>query len=131
MNSTEVTRTIFFLLCIAMLLTETSTFWRRRRRRRRSPPPPPPCTRQDCTVSSWSSWSGCSYPCGNSGVQSRSRSISTPQNCGGQPCPSLSETRSCNRGGCLNQGTPHSTGCHCRSGYTGTCCQNGKLTYSK
>ncbi len=125
MKSTEVGRTIFFLLCVAMLFPESSTW--RRRRRRRAPPPPPPCTRQDCAVSSWSSWGSCSYPCGNNGVQSRSRSIVTHPSCNGQPCPSLSETIACNRGNCLNQGTPHSTGCHCRAGYTGTCCQNGKL----
>ncbi len=126
MKSTEVTRIILFLLCIAMLFTESSTWWGRRRRRR-SRPVPPPCTRQNCAVSSWSSWDSCSYLCGNSGVQSRSRTIVTNPSCNGQPCPSLSESKACNRGNCLNQGTPHSTGCHCRAGYTGTCCGNGKL----
>ncbi len=125
MKSTKVARTIFFSVWIVILFTQTSgNGFPRRRSIRRTPAP---CTLQDCTVSSWSSWNSCSYPCGNNGVQSRSRSIVTHPSCGGKPCPTLSETRACNRDNCLNQGTPHSTGCHCRPGYTGNCCQNGKL----
>ncbi|KAL9987463.1 hypothetical protein ACROYT_G001776 [Oculina patagonica] len=53
---------------------------------------------------------------------SRTRSIETAQSCGGS-CPYyLYESQSCNGGGC-NHGTPESSGgCSCRTGYTGTCC---------
>lgn len=119
-------RAIFFLLCIAMLFIETSCWWSRRRRRR-SPPPPPPCSPIDCTVSSWSSWGSCNYQCGSGGIKSRLRSVLSSQSCGGQ-CPySLYESKACNRGGCLNGGTPVSNGCICRSGYKGTCCGDGKF----
>ena len=123
--------TIFCWLCIVMLFTETSTIlWsRRRRRRRRSPPPPPPCQPSDCTVSSWSSWSVCSYPCGTGGTQLKSRSVTSYETCGGRSCPLLYKSRTCNteRWRCKNYGTPHSTGCHCRPGYTRICCDKGKF----
>ena len=117
--------TIFCWLCIVMLFAETSAvFWRRRRRRRRRSPT---CHASDCTVSSWSGWGSCSYPCGTSGTQSRSRYVTSQASCGGS-CPfHLSESQACNRGGCHNYGTPHSTGCRCRAGYTGTCCDQGKF----
>lgn len=118
----------FCLLCIVMLFAETSTFaWRRRRRRRRRRTIT--CQLSDCTVSSWSSWSSCSYPCGTGGTQSRSRYVTTRQACGGRPCPSLYESRACNRNPnlCRNYGTPHSTGCFCKAGFTGTCCSYGKF----
>lgn len=125
--------TIFALLCIFMLFAETCAFWsRRRRRRRRSPPPPPglppPCTPQDCVLSTWSSWSSCSYPCGNSGIISRTRyKISVENSCG--RCYPLRDENPCNRDKCNGTSSTgsHSTGCYCRAGYTGTCCRSGKL----
>lgn len=120
MNMTKV-KTILFALCIVMLFTQTNS-WSRRRRRRRSPPP---CTPRDCTVSGWS-YGSCSYPCGTSGIKWRRRRVITSQSCGGR-CPyRLSEPIPCNRGDCANYGTPHSTGCRCRQGFTGTCCEHGK-----
>ena len=128
---TTVTKTIFFALFFAMLFSKTSSWWdrRRRRRRRRSSPPPDPCAgSKDCTVSSWSGWSSCSWPCGLSGVKRRSRSvINQAVNCGS--CPhSLSEKVSCNTDSslCLHESTPANDGCSCRSGWTGTCCGDGK-----
>lgn len=120
----KVVKTILFAVFIALFFSEASAW--RRRRRRRSPPPPPPCQPRDCTVSSWSNYGSCSYPCGTSGVQWRSRYVTRVQSCGGQ-CPyNLHESKACNRGLCANHGTPHSSGCYCRAGYTGTCCQHGE-----
>ena len=96
--------------------------WRRRRRRRA----PPPCSPRNCAVSSWSSWGACSHLCGTSGSQRRTRSKTSPPSCGGS-CPyHFQETRACNRDKCQNGGTPHSSGCNCRPGYQGTCCEGGK-----
>ena len=130
--------TIFAWLCIVMLFTETgAVFWSRRRssRRRRSAPPPPvappPCQPVRCVLSSWTTWSSCSYPCGNSGIISRTRyKLSIENSCGS--CDHLREEQACNRDQCLpskNAGSTgsHYTGCHCRAGYTGTCCRRGKL----
>ena len=128
--SKNVIRTIFWVLCVVMLFMETNSVFWRRRRRRRAPPPPDPCAgSRDCSVSSWSGWSSCSWPCGLSGVKTRSRTItSSAVNCG--TCPySLSETVSCNTDPslCLHESTRTSNGCHCRDGWTGTCCGDGKL----
>ena len=67
----------------------TSGWWLSRRRRRR-------CSPSNCQVTGWSSWSRCTQPCGSSGVQSRQRSVTRVQSCGGG-CYHLSETRGCNR----------------------------------
>eukprot|EP01060_Flectonema_neradi_P009552 TRINITY_DN167_c0_g1_i3.p1 TRINITY_DN167_c0_g1~~TRINITY_DN167_c0_g1_i3.p1 ORF type:complete len:614 (+),score=130.17 TRINITY_DN167_c0_g1_i3:78-1844(+) len=50
-----------------------------------------------CEVSEWSEWSTCSVPCGE-GTQTRTRDIiSAPEGGeGGEGCPPLVETRSCN-----------------------------------
>lgn len=123
--------TIFACLCIVMLFCEAySIFWgrRRRRRRRRPPPVPPPCVPRDCRVSSWSGWGGCSYPCGTSGTRSKSRYVTSSQNsCGSCPYV-LSQSQACNRNRCNppNSVGSHSTGCYCRVGFTGTCCNLGE-----
>ena len=110
--------TIFFLL----LIVGTSVSWWRRRRRRRSR-----CGPVNCRVGSWTSWGSCSHQCGTSGTQRRSRQQTQAAYCGGS-CPyRLSETRVCNRDNCRNGGTPHSSGCSCRAGYRGTCCEYGEF----
>ena len=114
---------VFLAICLLYLLTEASAWRRRRRRRRRSPPP---CSAVNCLVGSWSSWSSCSYSCGTSGTQARTRPIVQGASCGGT-CPYHTyESRACNRGNCHYGGTPHSSGCSCRAGYGGTCCNRGE-----
>ena len=102
--------------------------WRRRRRRRRSPPP---CQAVNCLVGSWSSWSTCSYGCGTSGTQVRTRQVTRSQSCGGTCHYHFSESQACNRGNCRHGGTPHSSGCSCRTGYGGQCCDRGELRSQK
>ena len=122
--------TIFFALTVLLLLTETNS-WRRRRRRRssRRRRVTSPCAgSRDCSVSSWSGWSSCSWPCGLSGVKRRSRYITiSAVNCG--TCPySFSESQNCNREPslCLHGSIRNYRGCTCRAGWTGTCCGTGK-----
>ena len=95
-------------------------------RRRRGGGGPPPCGPRNCVVGSWSAWSACSHQCGTSGTQRRTRPQVSPASCGGS-CPyTFSDNRACNRDNCRNGGTPHSSGCSCRPGYKGTCCEGGK-----
>ena len=108
-----------------LFLPATNPFLWRRRRRRRAPPPPPPSP-VNCLAGSWSSWGSCSYPCGNSGTQQRTRPKTRTEAHGGSCSYHFTETRACNRGNCDNGGTPHSTGCSCRTGYRGTCCTQGE-----
>lgn len=116
------TRFLAVTLVLLVLARDTEP-WRRRRRRRA----PPPCGARNCQVGSWSSWSACSHQCGTSGTQRRTRSKTVVEACGGT-CPyPLDENRACNRDACKNSGTPHSSGCSCRPGYRGTCCESGKL----
>ncbi|XP_068691216.1 prestalk protein-like [Montipora foliosa] len=102
-------------LFLVLLLPENAILWRRRRRRRAPAP-------VNCQVGSWTSWGSCSYLCGDSGTQTRTRAITVAAAHGGTCSYHLSESQACNRGNCQNGGTPHSTGCSCRAGYTGTCC---------
>lgn len=53
----------------------------------------------DCVVTAWSDWSPCSEPCGG-GTQNRTRSVTTSPAFGGSPCPSLTESQSCNSDPC-------------------------------
>ncbi|XP_048588685.1 neurogenic locus notch homolog protein 1 [Nematostella vectensis] len=89
------------------------------RRRRTSPP----CQYRDCKVSGWSTWSSCNHRCGSAGIQTRTRSKTVQQQCGGSCLYPLSESRSCNRY-CYNGGTPQQGYCSCKPGFTGTCCHN-------
>lgn len=52
-----------------------------------------------CVVSSWGSFGSCSKSCG-SGTQTQSRSITTAQTYNGNPCPTLTNTQSCNTNAC-------------------------------
>jgi len=56
-------------------------------------------TATDCVVSHWGSWAPCSKTCG-CGVQFRSRTLDTPPSPGGQDCPQMVGTRSCNERYC-------------------------------
>lgn len=109
---------VSLLVFLVILATECET-WRRRRRRRFVPPPRP----RHCVVSGWSAWSACSQPCGNNGLQSRTRTVKIPPANGGRRCPALSEQRACNRF-CHNGGSPQASRCSCRPGFSGTCCQS-------
>ena len=53
----------------------------------------------DCTVSPWSAWGTCSASCGG-GTQTQTRSIVTPAANGGQACPTLTQTQTCNTQAC-------------------------------
>ena len=113
----------FLAISLVLLFCARETESWRRRRRRRAPPPCPP---RNCAVSSWGSWGACSHLCGTSGSQKRTRRQTSPAACGGS-CPyHFTETRACNRDKCKYGGTPHSSGCSCRAGYRGTCCEGGK-----
>ena len=116
---------VLITIFIIFLLVGTAMSWRRRRRRRRRS-----CRAVNCGVGSWTSWSSCSRQCGTSGEQTRTRQLVRAASCGGS-CPyKLRETRACNRNRCQNSGTPHSSGCSCRSGYRGTCCEYGEFRLS-
>ena len=109
-------------ISLLLLMAETSGWWSRRRRRRS----PPPCSAVNCQVGSWTSWSSCSHQCGTSGTQTRTQQQVQAASCSGT-CPyNTYESRVCNRDNCRNGGTPHSSGCSCRAGYRGTCCEQGE-----
>ena len=115
---------VYFVVLLLLQDLVSGLFWDRRRR---SPPPPPPCPRRDCSVSEWSSWSGCSHRCGTSGVQTRTRSKTETEACGGTcPYQRYQESIPCNRYACKNGGTPIPGRCTCMPGWTGTCCESGE-----
>ncbi|KAI0220739.1 hypothetical protein LSAT2_027792 [Lamellibrachia satsuma] len=87
-------------------------------------PPPDDCSAVNCSWGDWSSWGPCDQPCGDTGVSSRTRSVTTRDSCGGQPCDGdAEETRECNRG-CRNGGTPRHGRCHCTNEFWGKCCES-------
>ena len=106
-----------FLVLALVIMVDQTEGWRRRRRRR--------CQVTNCAVSSWTSWNTCSQPCGNGGIQRRTRTVTRWASCGGRSCPAIAETRACNRG-CSNRGTPLTGRCICKTGYSGRCCTGGK-----
>ena len=111
--------TALIFIVILFLQVQFSECWRRRRRRRR-------CQAASCLLSSWSLWSTCSHACGTTGVQTRARSKTRTESCGGT-CPyRLSEYRACNRNACKNGGSPTTGRCSCTPGWTGTCCDIDK-----
>ena len=81
----------------------------------------------NCEVSNWSEWTKCSSECGG-GTQTRSRRITTQPINGGNACPILSETRSCNEQACPVdcQVSPWSEWTNCDSE-----CGGGKQTRSR
>ncbi|KAK2139493.1 hypothetical protein NP493_6387g00001 [Ridgeia piscesae] len=79
------------------------------------------CSPVNCVWSGWRGWGACNHPCGNAGIQSRSRSIYSGTSCGGS-CPgSYTQERACNRF-CYNSGTQRSGHCDCPDEYWDTCC---------
>ena len=80
------------------------------------------CIMINCVVSSWSSWSACSQPCGYGAMQNRTRVVTRESSCGGSPCPELMVNRSCNQDKCVNGGTPSIGGCNCTQEFSGQCC---------
>jgi len=76
-----------------------------------------------CKVTQWTTWSVCSQPCGNAGESTRARTITQKDNKNICHYDTI-EWKGCNRI-CNNQGTPHATGCNCRRGTSGRCCEKG------
>ena len=105
---------LFWWFLVLALATETSS-WSVRRRSSS-------CRMINCAVSSWSSWSACSQPCGYGGKRTRTRVVIRQPSCGGSRCPKLLVTRSCNQDKCANGGTPNIGGCNCRQEFSGQCC---------
>ena len=58
------------------------------------------CPVKNCKVSAWGNWSACSAPCGRTGSQTRSRTITQQAENGGNSCPTLSESRTCSGPAC-------------------------------
>lgn len=85
------------------------------------------CREIDCRWGGWSGWGVCNHPCGNAGVESRSRGIRRKSKCGGRSCSGPStQTRPCNRF-CDHGGTPQRGHCsNCPAEYWGTCCSYRK-----
>merc|ERR1712054_751166 len=54
-----------------------------------------------CIVTAFSAWTTCTKSCG-SGVQSRSRSVTSAPRFGGYACPYLNEKRACNKHACAS-----------------------------
>ncbi|XP_078600149.1 uncharacterized protein LOC144875177 [Branchiostoma floridae x Branchiostoma japonicum] len=108
----------FLLVSLLTVFSEEhrhGLFWGHRRRQL-------PVHPVDCVWSTWYSWGPCTAPCGNSGLQTRTRFIAQHAANGGRECIGSSrESRPCNRF-CNNGGTPAGAGCDCAPGYTGTCC---------
>ena len=86
-----------------------------------------PCRRSVCPYH-WSAWSGCSCSCGSGCTRTRT-GLTDPDGC----CPrdSTTETEACNTDPslCLHGGSQNPYGCSCTSGWTGTCCENGKWQF--
>ena len=121
----KATSNFFIVFCLlAVLFIDSRAWWRRRRRRRSSPPPR--CHPQDCSYS-WSSWSSCSCPCGDSCTRTRRVWIDAEENnCGSCPYKEGdSQKERCNENACENAYFALSEGCYCQPGWKGTCCENG------
>ena len=111
-----------FLICTILLCTEFDPsrggLFRRRRRRR--------CGPVHCVWHGWSAWGACAHPCGSTGTQTRSRSISINPSCGGHGCSGpATETQACNRF-CYNAATPQPGYCACTEPFWDICCDKRK-----
>ena len=107
---------------ILMLVGQThSGFWRRGRGG---------CSARNCAWNNWSGWGACNHPCGNAGVQGRSRSKRWEAYCGGRGCSGdPTDSQTCNRF-CHNGGTPRPGYCTCPDVFWGTCCGHRKYYVS-
>ena len=84
------------------------------------------CSRVNCVWHNWSRWGACNHPCGNAGVQSRSRSKRQEAYCGGRGCSGgPTDSKTCNRF-CHNRGTPRPGYCVCPEVFWGSCCGHRK-----
>ncbi|XP_062519526.1 coadhesin-like [Corticium candelabrum] len=81
-------RCCLLLLIVLSSLVTTGNSWRRRRRRG--------CSAVNCLVGNWNSWGSCSAACGTTGIQTRYRSKTRTESCGGSCTFTFSNTRSCN-----------------------------------
>ncbi|XP_033114379.1 SCO-spondin-like [Anneissia japonica] len=80
------------------------------------------CVAIDCVWSGWSTWSSCKPECGPTRIQTRTRTILTPEWCGGLGCfGDTSENLTCSPI-CFNGGTPTNNTCDCLPLFTGRCC---------
>ena len=77
MQLSRLTGILLLALFVCFLFSESDGWRRRRRRRRRS------CTRTNCAVNNWSSWSRCNARCGKRGYRYRYRSKYRSASCGG------------------------------------------------
>lgn len=107
------------VLVLLLFFTSQGDCWRRRRAR-------PACYAHNCVIDEWSAWTRCSHDCGSSGIETRTRRKVEVESCGGTCYHTLIETRACNRH-CFNEGTPMNGYCKCKEGFTGRCCEHGKL----
>ena len=87
--------------------------------------------RVDCQLSSWSEWSACTVPCGVSGTQHSARHRLVTEQCGGTCTSTFRKTRACPDLSCLNGGSLKDGTCFCKEGYSGNCCEKGKVTLLK
>lgn len=89
MPTTYIIVFIHVYIIILICATGTNSVWFSRRRRY--------CSRSDCQVSPWSSWSSCSaVQCGIPGSKHRARHIIVPPTCGGAACPpNMQDTATC------------------------------------
>ena len=77
----------FIILILNCSILRVDGWWSRRRRRRS-------CTRVNCRLTSWSSWSACSKTCGFNGMRERRRRVVTSATCGGS-CGGLVDSQRC------------------------------------
>ncbi|XP_033125552.1 A disintegrin and metalloproteinase with thrombospondin motifs adt-1-like, partial [Anneissia japonica] len=80
------------------------------------------CVAIDCVWSDWSAWSSCEPECGPKRIQTRTRTILTPEWCGGLGCSGeTTQNQTCSPV-CFNGGTPTNSTCDCRPWFRGECC---------
>ena len=78
---------VVWILLSCCSIQHVDGWWRRRRRS---------CTRVNCRLTNWGSWSACSQTCGLFPSRERRRRVLTSAACGGS-CGSLVDSQPCNR----------------------------------